>query len=389
MARPPVNRFPKRGSDQPEWDFLLAASSDVRPQQLTTELTEIQNWEDFVRLAERHGVSVLIYQRFLQLQTDVPHAVLDHLQQSYELNVRKSLFLARELIRVLDCLEGQGIPVTPYKGIVMSEIYYGDLALRQSGDLDLLIRARDAGRAKKVMRELGFVPRIAIPEAAEAHYLAAGYECTFDSPAGKNLLELQWALHPRFYAVDFDMEGLFERAVEVEVAGRRMRTPSAEDLLLVLSLHAAKHVWGRLIWLCDIAQIVKRELDWEWIRAHTHELRIERILTVTFFLLNRMLGVAVPMEMQDLVKGDRAAEQLAGSIAESIATGVDYEAHKISYFRLIMRLRERRMDRMRFLSRLALTPGPGEWEAVRLPRVLFPVYRVVRMARLAGRAVRG
>ena len=65
-------------------------------------------------------------------------------------------------------------------------------------------------------------------------YIASGYEWTFDSPAGRNLLELQWALQPRFYAVDFDMDGLFERAVNVAVVGRRVKTPPSEDLLLVL-----------------------------------------------------------------------------------------------------------------------------------------------------------
>jgi hypothetical protein len=68
---------------------------------------------------------------------------------------------------------------------------------------------------------------------------------------------------------------------------------------------------------------------------------------------------------------------------------VEYEEEKLSYFRLMMRLRERRWDRVRFASRLALTPGPGEWQAVRLPRPLFPLYRIVRLARLAARFTLG
>jgi len=52
-------------------------------------------------------------------------------------------------------------------------------------------------------------------------------------------------------------------------------------------------------------------------------------------------------------------------------------------------LRERWADRLRFLARLTFTLGPGEWEAVRLPKVLFPLYRVVRLARLASRFARG
>jgi len=71
-----------------------------------------------------------------------------------------------------------------------------------------------------------------------------------------------------------------------------------------------------------------------------------------------------------------------------VAAGVTYEEQQVSYFRLMMRLRERRADRVRFLTRLTFTPGPGEWEAVRLPKSLFPLYRVVRLARLAARSMR-
>src|ERR1039457_2804122 len=105
--------------------------------------------------------------------------------------------------------------------------------------MDLFVRKQDVARIKSAVRDLGYTPRVLIPEDAEQDYIASGYECTFDSPAGRNLLELQWALQPRFYAVDFDMNGLFKRAVKVSVAGRRVQTPSPEDLLLVLSVHAA------------------------------------------------------------------------------------------------------------------------------------------------------
>jgi hypothetical protein len=53
-----------------------------------------------------------------------------------------------------------------------------------------------------------------------------------------------------------------------------------------------------------------------------------------------------------------------------------------------MCLREQPADRLRFLQRLAFTPGPGEWQSVRLPGPLFPLYRLVRLARVAARLVR-
>jgi hypothetical protein len=130
-------------------------------------------------------------------------------------------------------------------------------------------------------------------------------------------------------------------------------------------------------------------LNWDRVRARTREFGIERILRVTLLLANRLLGTAIPPAAESGVLADQAARGLADEIAEALAAGVSYDTGKTSYFRLMMRLRERRADRVRFLARLAFTPGPGEWEAVRLPGALVPLYRVVRVVRLAGRFARG
>ncbi|MGB7601489.1 MAG: nucleotidyltransferase family protein [Candidatus Sulfotelmatobacter sp.] len=376
-----------------EWNILLAAVSrdlgSAHPDRLGLLLERPTQWDLLFRIADQHGVTSLLYQRLESFTGLVPAAILASLLQDHERNIHKSLFLTRELIRVLDCVGELGIEVIPYKGVVLSELYYEDIALRQSGDMDLFVRQEDVARIRRAVRELGYTPRLLIPADAEPDYIASGYECTFDSPAGKNLLELQWALQPHFYAVDFDMQGLFERSRNVTVAGRVMKTPSPEDLLLILSMHAAKHVWGRLIWLCDLAQILKREsLNWDWIRSEARDLGVERILHITLLLANRLLGIAIPTTLETTVREDKSARTFAEQIAVSVAAGVIYEEEKLSYFRLMMRLRERKMDRLRFLARLTFTPGPGEWEVVSLPKALFPLYRLVRLARLASRFAR-
>jgi hypothetical protein len=379
-----------------EWNLLLAASSpDCGELEIDRirKLLEEQGPVDrnaVLDLAERHGTSSLVHRNLSRLPGAVPSPVLAALAQRYQTNVHKSLFLTRELIRILDCLDELGIEVLLYKGLVLSEMYYGDMALRQSGDLDLFVRKGDVARIKNAVRELGYTARVPIPEEAEQDYIASGYECSFDSAAGKNVLELQWALQPHFYAVDFDMEGLFERAVKVTVAGRTLKTPSPEDLFLVLSVHAAKHVWGRLIWLCDIAQILKAgNLKWNWIEGQAQELGIERILRVTLLLVKRFLVTAIPPVIEESIKSDHIAQAFADEISANVIRSVSYEEDQVSYFRLMMRLRERRADRIRFFTRLAFTPGPGEWEMVRLPKSAFPLYRLVRLARLASRFARG
>lgn len=379
-------------SVESEWSLLLAACclgsgrSDSSREILRQSLQTPLNWESLLHLAEHHGVVPLLYHTLSSFSSEVPPASLALLKQRYETNLHRTLFLARELIRVLDHLDALGIDVLPYKGLAVAETLYGDIALRQAGDIDLLIRSRDLSRIKAALKEVGYSPHMLLNEAEERAYLVSGYECAFDSALGRNLLEVQWALQPRFYAVDFDMEAMFRRAITVSVAGRNMKTPSPEDLFLILSLHAAKHVWGRLIWPCDIARLLKLPaLNWGWIVETAQSLGIVRILQVTLVLTNRLLGIAIPAAAEKSLSTDPVALALADGIAPQLGRATPPNVESLSYFRLMMRLRERRADRIRFLQRLAFTPGPGEWKSVRLPAPLFPLYRLVRLWRLAAR----
>jgi hypothetical protein len=381
-----------------EWSLLLTACSEIPRQERAGRLRVLSRepirWKLLFDLAARHGTQPLLYQALVEIEDSVPREQVSSIERSYQTNLHKALFLSRELIRIVEHLFALGIEVMPYKGLALAELVYGDIALRQSGDIDLLIHPQDWPRIRNAVHELGYTPHLSFSEAEERAYLQSGNECAFDGAAGPNLLEVQWAIHPSFYAIDFEMQGLFRRAVKVTVAGHPMKTPSPEDLLLVLSAHAAKHVWGRLVWLCDIARIINLPtLNWDWIASQADALGMVLILRVTTVLANRLLGTVIPPAAQASLPGDSAMLSpltltLADEIQTHLMSDAVYNVESLAYFRLMMRLRERPADRRRFLQRLVFTPGPGEWQAVRLPAPMFPLYRLVRLSRLAARLLR-
>jgi len=374
-----------------EWSLLLAAcSGSSGPDHLESVRSLLRapiDWKTLFQLADHHRVLPLLYQALATVKAEVPAQEMQVLERHYQINLHKAMFLSRELIRITDRLSELGVEFLPYKGLALAQMMYGDVALRQSGDIDVLIRAADLPRIRDAVQELGYSPHAPLSEAQQQAYLKSGYECAFDGPAGPNLLELQWAIQPKFYAVDFDMEGLFRRAVTVEVAGRAIKTPSLEDLFVVLCLHAAKHVWGRLVWTCDLARLMQLpSLRWDLIGMQTRQLRAVRIVRVTLALAQRFFGTSIPAAAGALPE-DAEAPALSREIEGYIDSQKLYDVESLAYFRLMLRLRENEADRLRFLGRLAFTPGPGEWNAVRLPPSLFPLYRFVRIARLAARAV--
>jgi hypothetical protein len=158
---------------------------------------------------------------------------------------------------------------------------------------------------------------------------------------------------------------------------------SPEDLLLVLCLHAAKHLWMRLIWVCDIAETLRSQtMDYSVVFSRARELGIARILGVSFWLAKNVLGAVLPQPAQKLVASDAQIEILGEQFVERLASDATYDFESTEYYRLVLGLREQRRDQCRYLWRLLWTPGPGEVAAVQLPKLLSPLYRAVRVLRL-------
>ena len=104
------------------------------------------DWKRLLQLAGHHAVIPQLYQR-LSASNVIPQA-LPLLQQHYEANARQTLWLTRELLRILSHLQRNSIETLPYKGPVLAEILYGNVALRQFSDLDLLIHEADLAKVK-------------------------------------------------------------------------------------------------------------------------------------------------------------------------------------------------------------------------------------------------
>jgi hypothetical protein len=343
------------------------------------------DWEEFLRLAEHHGVLPLAARNLQKHAQALPAPVNQKLRSAFDANLRRSLWFASELARIQGQFEKDQVSAIPYKGPTLAELSYGDVALRNFSDLDFLIAPATFERARQSLAELGYRPSSVQSSAIERYWLrnGYGYERSFDSAAGKYLVELQWGLLPHFYAVDLRIDGLLARSRLTLLGGREVLGLSPEDLLLVLCLHAAKHLWMRLIWVCDIAETLRAQsLDWVLFVVRARELGVLRMVGVGMWLAHELLDCALPASAQVAVSHDPEVARLGEAFATRLARGATYDFESTEYFRLILKLRERSTDQMRYIWRLMWTPGEGDLAAIQLPESMFPLYRGVRAVRL-------
>lgn len=375
----------------PEAQILLACArldlTDADRDGLAQALAPGRDWGWLTDLAERHGLRPLLYRHLdAEAAERVPRQTLVDLWTHYERRALTNRLMAEELLRVLGALEQAGIPALPYKGPVLAASLYGDVALREFGDLDILLRPHQVLAAKAVLQAHGYHPLYDLTPAVEAAFLAsrAQYHLVMVHGESSISVELHWMSDPDFPVEHIDDERWWAELGQVAVAGGRVPCFSNRELMLVLCLHGSKHHWTGLGWLVDVAELARRQsrADWDWILARAKALACERRLALGLYLAGEWLGAPLPPDVRRHAAAVSAVPELAGKLSATWFTREPHTWGSVSSLRLDLKLDDRGGLRLRHLANVLLTPSLAEWSTWPLPRVLHVLYLPLRLVRL-------
>lgn len=381
---------------RPEAALLLCCArtctESERAEQIKALLREDIDWVYLIRRARLHGVMPLLYWHLNAICPDaVPMAALNQLRDHFRNNTWRSLFLAGELVKLLNLLATNGIPAIPFKGPTLAASAYGNLALRQFVDLDILVRKVDVLRTRDLLVAMGWRPKLQLTRAQAEAYLKYDCEYNLDRGDGRVLLEIHWGIVPRYFSFPLDIEALWQRLEPISLGDMELPSLSSEDLLLILCVHGTKHLWQRLEWICDVAHLIDafQAMDWGRVIEQSRTLRSERMVLLGLYLGGDLLGAGLPNEIVKRMHADAVATSLARQVREQLFrdTEVPPGDFKSSLFHL--RARERLQDRLWYCFDFAITPTIKDWAVMPLPGPLFCFYYLVRPVRLAAKATLG
>src|SRR3989442_3474560 len=209
----PKREYASSFSSDPEFDLLLACCAcDEKVERVQNALWGELEWERLARLADHHGVLPQVYSVMAQAE-GASSAELSSLRQMYERSVHQALWLTREMLRIIECFDGHGIRALAYKGPALAEILYGNVASRQFADLDILVSPDDLPKVRACLAELGYEASLKLPPREERAYIAAGYGIVVDLCEHPELPLDHLRNLPRLYAVDFNIQPLFDKAI--------------------------------------------------------------------------------------------------------------------------------------------------------------------------------
>jgi hypothetical protein len=369
-----------------EDSWLLAAVREVLLGRKAVEPPVAQglDWAYLKRQASLHAVEPSLARYCEERATEVPVAVMEQLRHEQADLRAYNFFLWQELGRLTGTLTAKGVDVLAWKGPALGMAAYGDLSLRQSADLDLLVRAAQMSASVSELSSLGY--RENVDEDANTRNL--------ERSSPKVMVDLhQMVVQPHF-SLAMEADELLEGAVMVEAMGIGIPVPAPEKLLLLLCVHGSKHVWERLAWICDVALFIRANpnLNWERLREIARACRAVRMLNVGLLLAEGLATGSVPPEQRELAQADSNAARLAKLAWGWLFVPESSHALSLGRARFQIAMREDGRDRwplLKHLIRQGLTPGKADRECIKLPAWLNFGYYLVRPLRLTGKVLRG
>jgi hypothetical protein len=387
----------------PEAAVILCCARTQMSPDTTGRLIELLqgniDWGCVLAAAVPQGVVPLIYASLARARLDtVPPIALERMRTHAAAAARRNAILTTQLLRLLAVFDADGIRVIPFKGPVLAASVYGDISLRQFGDLDLLVDPADVAHAKRVLLAHGYKPD-------KVH----DWEYHFVSPGSGIMVDLHEKLASAYFPPAPTFATLWSRREQVPILGRAVESLATEDLLSVLSVQLAKDCreWKqRVIQVCDTAELIRTRpgLDWDAVVDRADRNGARRILLLSLRLAETLVGAELPRRVSRLAQADPVVGRLADQVRARLfpeLTGppeaIRFRAevwHQDSAFHL--GVRERLRDRAAYLALLAraqlrlwLTPSARDRSFVTLPPALDFMYVLIRPIRVLRERSRG
>jgi hypothetical protein len=289
----------------PEEEAVLLCARDQREPATTERLARLMgdpslDWPAFWALAGVHEVVPLAARAVLSCASmqSLPDHVVEVARQARLSTVLVCMAAHGELLTVAAALRARDIPVVPLKGTHLAQRLYGALDARRPGDIDVLVPESHLESARAELRRLGYAPMLATSHGIESHSFH-GVPYVKQASGGTFMVELHWGLSDaRFVTVDYPY--LWQRVLAT-ADGRSVLSPlPAEETLLFLALHHAKHDRGVLRLLADVDRLLRREgpsLDWDLLLSLAASWHVSGLLDVALGRAQLLLDSPVPREV--------------------------------------------------------------------------------------------
>ena len=342
------------------------------------------DWEYLFLLARRHAVVPLLYVQLERHASDlVPVETLQEFKHHYLENSARNTVLAAELCRLIDLFAADGIQAVAYKGPALAMFAYDDLALRRFVDLDVIVKKSDVLKAREILLADGYSPAKSLSLTQQELLLRTQHNMQFSRDHHRLIVELHWEVAPELFATSVSADDLWQNLVTLNINGTEVSAFSADDLLFSLCIHGSRHLWERLSWICDVAELISRHnLNWTTLLERAATADTERMFLLGLFLAEKLLDAPLPAEIKQRCNADARLRSLADNVIEHLFNGTTHvPATSREIFKFNFHVRKTLAARARYLVYM-FRPTDSDFSSRPFPSRLNFVYYLTRPIRI-------
>jgi len=289
---------------------------------LVRNLAQAADWNRFLRVVRRHRVEGLVSAALRRTGAEAGEPAASLLREEATRIAGTNLVHAIESLRLHRAFASAGLPMLFVKGLPLSALAFGGIAIKKAWDIDLLVRPGDIAAACQILADAGY--RRTIPDCSDEEFGAWAAICKeslWTHPGKGVAVELHSRLldNPLLLpAVDAATPPLL-----VEVApGISLPTLPRDELFAYMCVHGAAHGWSRLKWLADVAALIGRDSAQEIERLYCRALALGagRAPAQALLLCAELLGTRLPAPLASELSRDAQVRRLV-RIARRVIEG--------------------------------------------------------------------
>lgn len=376
------------GMNRPEFTLLLSSARTVPDAARVKALVDAGiDWHAFLELAARHRVRPIVYKALRTACWErIPKDIQAEWDKTYLILTSGSLSLAGELLRIIAEFDSAKIPVAAMKGAVIAAMAYGDLALREYEDIDLLIEEINFSRAVKLLEQLGYQPFWKYDNRKVLRFLRHVGEYTLTNSTRRTGIDLHWRVSTQATALSPRVSDFPSGFQPFPLAEATVLSFAPQDLPLYLAAQGGWDRWGDLRRICDLAEFLRKfpEIDWEKPMDTARRRGGLRSMLTGLSLASSLLGAKIPEPAVCRIRAD----VMVASLAEQAAQDLQRQSSSGEAFRRYlfqMKAKEGWCGKMALAYSILMnrTVHDGSW--IMLPRPLWWFYGLLRPLRMSSK----
>jgi len=298
----------------------------------------------------------------------------------YNRNIaQKNMLMSAELIKVMKLLKENNIEAIAFKGPTLAQMAYGDIALRQYADLDILIDEKDIEQCYNLILKT-HTTTIDKKFLRNTLFTEKNSDIQYFNKKNNILIEIHWKLFRTQFSNYNQFSNIFNTKKEVLLQGHKLHVFNDEILLVYLCMHGSKHCWERISWILDISMIINnnKTLDWNFIKDQALKLECETMLYLGLELCHKLFNTKIPIPYK---QNTNLINYVLKSFIYLLQKQTEVNKN-LNTFKFHFALNDTTYQKVKFLIKTIFPINAQDVSEINLPKSFYFLYYIIKPFRL-------